>query len=51
MDELVLLAREQMEKSVESLKGSLATVRTGRASVALLDGIMVDYYGEPTPLN
>ena len=51
MDELVLLAREQMEKSVESLKGSLATVRTGRASAALLDGVMVDYYGEPTPLN
>ena len=51
MDELVVLAREQMEKSVESLKGSLATVRTGRASAALLDGVMVDYYGEPTPLN
>lgn len=51
MDELVLLAREQMEKSVDSLKGSLATVRTGRASAALLDGVMVDYYGEPTPLN
>lgn len=51
MDEMVLLAREQMEKSVEALKSNLATIRTGRASVQLLDKVMVDYYGEPTPLN
>ena len=40
-----------MEKSVRSLRGDLQKVRTGRASAALLDGVQVDYYGTPTPLN
>jgi len=44
-------AREAMEKSLRSLKGELQKVRTGRASTALLDGVQVDYYGTPTPLN
>jgi ribosome recycling factor len=44
-------AREGMEKSVRSLKAELQKIRTGRASVALLDGVQVDYYGTPTPLN
>ena len=44
-------AREGMEKAVRSLKAELQKIRTGRASVALLDGIQVDYYGTPTPLN
>jgi ribosome recycling factor len=44
-------AREGMEKSLRSLKAELQKIRTGRASVALLDGIQVDYYGTPTPLN
>ena len=44
-------ARESMEKSLRSLRGELQKVRTGRASTALLDGIQVDYYGTPTPLN
>jgi ribosome recycling factor len=44
-------AREGMEKSVRSLKADLQKVRTGRASTALLDGVQVDYYGTPTPLN
>jgi ribosome recycling factor len=44
-------ASEAMEKSVRSLRSELAKVRTGRASSALLDGIQVDYYGTPTPLN
>ena len=42
---------EAMEKSVESYRKDLLRIRTGRASTALLDGIMVDYYGSPTPLN
>ncbi len=41
----------RMQKSIEALKGELNRVRTGRASIALLDGIKVDYYGTPTPLN
>ena len=44
-------AREAMEKSVRSLRSDLQRVRTGRASTTLLDGIQVDYYGTPTPLN
>ena len=38
-------------KAQESLKKELAKVRTGRANLALLDGVRVDYYGTPTPLN
>jgi ribosome recycling factor len=44
-------AQEKMEKAVESLKKDFSTMRTGRASLSLLDGITVDYYGTPTPLN
>jgi ribosome recycling factor len=44
-------AREAMDKAVGSLRRDLLRVRTGRASTALLDGITVDYYGTPTPLN
>ena len=43
--------RPRMEASVEDLRRRLATVRTGRAAVSLLDSIMVDYYGTPTPLS
>ena len=42
---------QRMDKSIESLKHEFASIRTGRASVALLDKIMVDYYGSPTPIN
>src|SRR6201986_1875451 len=40
-----------MDKSIQSLKGELAKLRTGRASTALVDGIHVDYYGSAVPLN
>jgi ribosome recycling factor len=43
--------RPRMEGAVEDLRKRLATVRTGRAAVSLLDTVMVDYYGTPTPLN
>ena len=43
--------REAMEKAMRSLKADLQKVRTGRANTALLDGLHVDYYGTPTPLN
>jgi ribosome recycling factor len=51
IDELLDDARERMAKSVESSRGELATVRTGRASPHLLDRITVDYYGTPTSLK
>jgi ribosome recycling factor len=41
----------KMEKTIEVLKKELATLRTGRASLSILDGISVDYYGNPTPIN
>ncbi len=44
-------AKQKMEKAVEALKSQLSKVRTGRAQPALLDGIMVDYYGSSTPLR
>jgi len=51
IDELLNDARDRMQKSVDSSRGELATVRTGRASPHLLDRIAVDYYGSPTPLK
>ncbi len=44
-------ARGGMNKAIDSLKKELTRVRTGRASVSLLDDVRVDYYGTPTPLN
>ena len=41
----------KMHKSVDALKVDLASLRAGRATPALLDKIMVDYYGSPTPIN
>jgi ribosome recycling factor len=44
-------ARRRMDSAVEDARKKLLAVRTGRASVNLLDGISVDYYGSPMPLN
>jgi ribosome recycling factor len=44
-------AKNRMEKVIADLMHSMSNIRTGRASVNLLDGIKVDYYGTPTPLN
>jgi ribosome recycling factor len=43
--------KPKMEAVIEDFKRKLANVRTGRATVGLLDSVMVDYYGTPTPLN
>jgi ribosome recycling factor len=51
IDELLQDARERMEKSVAAIRQEFASVRTGRASPALLDRIAVDYYGTSTPLR
>jgi ribosome recycling factor len=50
-DELIADARERMDKSVEAIRGEFGSVRTGRATPALLDRIIVDYYGAATPLK
>lgn len=49
--ETLAQAKSRMGKAVEDFQGELATVRTGRASVSLLDHIKVEYYGTPTSLN
>jgi len=51
IDDLLQDAREHMDKSVESTRIKFQSVRTGRASPALLDRISVDYYGSVTPLK
>jgi len=49
--ELVADAKQRMHASVEAVRRELAAMRTGRASVSMLDNVKVDYYGTPTPLN
>jgi ribosome recycling factor len=51
MEEVFEFAREHMQKSIEVLKKDLNTLRTGRVSIHVLDGVKVEYYGTPTPLN
>jgi ribosome recycling factor len=51
LDDLLDDAKRRMAKSVDATKHEFATVRTGRASAALLDRVAVDYYGAKTPLN
>jgi ribosome recycling factor len=49
--ELINSLSQEMDKSIQSLKGDLVKVRTGRASTALVDPVHVDYYGSSVPLN
>ncbi|MGZ3687295.1 MAG: ribosome recycling factor [Bdellovibrionota bacterium] len=49
--EILNSATQNMDKSIQSLKGDLAKVRTGRASTALVDPVHVDYYGSSVPIN
>ncbi len=51
MNEVFDFAREHMQKSIEVLKKDLNTLRTGRVSIHVLDGVKVEYYGTLTPLN
>ena len=51
MKELFLETEKKMKHSLDHFHDELKTLRTGRASLAMLDGVMVDYYGTPTPLN
>ncbi|MFO7930883.1 MAG: ribosome recycling factor [Desulfosalsimonas sp.] len=51
IDSIISEAGEKMDKTVDALKKELQKIRTGRASLNLLDDVRVDYYGTPTPLN
>ena len=51
IDSITSEAKDKMDKSVGALKKDLQKIRTGRASLSILDDVRVDYYGTPTPLN
>ncbi|HIU87187.1 TPA: ribosome recycling factor [Candidatus Spyradomonas excrementavium] len=51
IDELLILGEEKMEKAVGALKKEFASIRTGRANPLILDKVVVEYYGVPTPLR
>ena len=51
MEALMKDSSARMERSIEAFRKELGKVRTGRASFSLLDGVKVDYYGTPTPLQ
>ncbi|ACM60906.1 ribosome recycling factor [Caldicellulosiruptor bescii] len=50
MAEPIQVAEEKMKKAIETLKEEFATIRAGRANPHILDKVMVDYYGVPTPI-
>lgn len=51
INDIVSDSEDGMKKAVDSFKRELQKIRTGRANTAMLDGIKVDYYGTPTPVN
>lgn len=51
VDEIIKETKPKMEAVIDDFQRKLANIRTGRATVGLLDGVVVDYYGTPTPLN
>ena len=51
MEAIAIEAKTAMEKTIVALQAQFNILRTGRANAALLDRVMVDYYGEPTPIN
>jgi len=51
IEDILKDAESRMQKSIESMRGEMAKIRTGRASPALIDHLTVDYYGTATPIN
>lgn len=51
MKEVISKCESKMNKSIDALKNEFASVRAGRANPAILDKVLVDYYGAPTPIN
>jgi ribosome recycling factor len=51
LEEIFEEAKDHMAKSIEAMKRDFATLRTGKVTTQIVDGIKVDYYGTPTPLN
>ena len=50
-EEIAQIRKRRMEKAVDDIRKELATIRTGRASISILDNIQVEYYGVPTPIS
>src|SRR2546427_8034553 len=51
LNEIEKRAQQKMNETAEHTRRELSVLRTGRASLAILDGVAVEYYGTPTPLN
>lgn len=51
MDKVINATKQSMEKALDALRHELAKLRTGRASISILDDVRVEYYGNLTPLN
>jgi ribosome recycling factor len=51
IDQLKTESKARMKKTIEDLSREIASIRTGRASLSILDSVRVDYYGTPSPLN
>lgn len=51
MEEIILTTEEKMEKALEKMQDRFQNVRAGRANASILDGVLVSYYGMPTPIN
>src|SRR2546423_14906606 len=51
VNDIVKSLQADLDKGIDAFKRDLTKVRTGRANLAILDGVRVDYYGTPTPLN
>jgi len=51
VQDVIKETKPRMEAAIEDTKRKLASIRTGRAVVSILDGVVVEYYGTPTPLN
>jgi ribosome recycling factor len=51
LNDVIKELQANLDKGIEAFKRDLSKVRTGRANLAILDGVRVDYYGTPTPLN
>jgi len=51
VNDIVKSLQGDIEKAIEAFRRELGKVRTGRANLSILDGVRVDYYGTPTPLN
>src|SRR6516165_8459146 len=51
MKDEIAQIRKRMDKAIDDIRKELSSIRTGRASISILDNIQVDYYGVPTPIN